>query len=170
MKSIALRLFLPTLIMLGLAGTAQAQELKIAVLDVNGALANSNAAQQIETQIMTETASDREKAQSLARELQELEQRMQRDEATLSDAEKQRIVDEHDELGVQYNYLVQKLQTLSQQRTQQFQQAYTPTLIQAIQEVVEQEGYNLVLRADAVLHFDNSTDITAKVIQRLNEL
>lgn len=166
------KFFISALVLLGLSASVSAQEssLKIAVLDVNGALLNSSAAQQIDSEILAETAEDREKLETLATEMQGLQQRVQRDEATLSDAEKKRIEDQFNELGVQYNYLAQKLQTLSQERMQQFQQAYTPALIQAIQEVVEQENYDLVLNRNAVLHYGSGTDITAKVIERLNQL
>jgi len=64
---------------------------------------------------------------------------------------------------------VQKIQTLSQERMQQFQQTYAPNLVQAISEVVEEEGFDIVLRSESALYFSNIFDITAKVTAKLNE-
>jgi outer membrane protein len=61
------------------------------------------------------------------------------------------------------------VQNLQKERLQQFQQTYAPNLVQAIQEVVEEDNYDMVLRAEAVLHFSNSFDITAKVTEKLNK-
>ena len=40
----------------------------------------------------------------------------------------------------------------------------------AIETVVREGGYNLVLNADSVAFFDNAYDITGKVTAELNEL
>jgi len=52
---------------------------------------------------------------------------------------------------------------------QQFQQTYAPNLVQAISEVVEEEGFDIVLRSESALYFSNIFDITAKVTAKLNE-
>ena len=87
----------------------------------------------------------------------------------MSEAEQRRIVGEIQELQNQYQFLVQKIQTLSQERMQQFQQTYAPNLVQAISEVVEEEGIDIVLRSESVLYFNNPYDITAQVTAKLNE-
>lgn len=151
------------------ANAAQAQDMKIAVLDVQTAMFNTERAQAIDAQIQEETAEDQERVRDLASQAQELQQQLRQDEATLSDDEKQRIAGQIEEIGVQYEYLVQKLQEVIQTRQQQFQQSYAPSLIQAISDVVEEEDYDLVLRAETALHFRSEYDITAKVTAKLNE-
>jgi len=86
----------------------------------------------------------------------------------LSESEQRRIVGELQELQNQYQFLFQKLNTLSNERRQQFQQAYSANLVQAISEVVEEGGYDLVLRAEVALYFDSAFDITARVTEKLN--
>ena len=156
---------------LALGGTsgALAQDMKVAVLDMASALFNSEAAKEIDAQMKEETGEDEQKVRELAQQIQSLQQQLQKDSAVMSDAEKRRLSGQIEEHGVQYQYLMQKLQETVQQRRQQFQQAYAPNLIQAIQEVVEEEGYDLVLRAEAVLHYRNAYDITAMVTEKLNE-
>lgn len=160
-----------TISLLGWGMTAQAQEegLKIAVLDMNAALFNTEQAKAVDEEMQTETAEDEQKVRDLATQAQNLQQRLQQDGAVMSDAERKRVNDQIQEIGVQYQFLVQKLQETLQQRRQQFQQAYAPNLIQAIQEVVEEDGYDIVLRAEVALYFNTPFDITARVTEKLNQ-
>lgn len=156
---------------LGLGGTvAMAQDsLKIAVLDMNSALFNSEVAK-VETQkIRDETAADEQKVRSLADQATALNDRLQKDGAVMSEDERRKVAGEIEELGVQYEFLVQKLQRLMQERQQAFQQAYTPNLVEAITAVIEEDGYDLVFRSEAVLHYNPGNDITARVTAKLNE-
>jgi Skp family chaperone for outer membrane proteins len=86
----------------------------------------------------------------------------------MSDDEKRKIAEQIEEIGVQYQFLVQKIQTLVEERRQQFQETYAPNLIQAITTVVEEGAYDLVLRSEAALHFRTDYDITARVTEKLN--
>ena len=86
----------------------------------------------------------------------------------MSESEQRRIVGELQELQNQYQFLVEKIQTLINQRRQQFQQTYAPNLVQAITEVVEEDNYDIVLRAETVLHWRSSYDITPRVTEKLN--
>ena len=153
----------------GMAQAADNPAPKIAVLDMARALFESEIAKEVDTQFGQQTANDQEKVRELATEAQALQQQLQQDGEAMSDAQKQELASEIESIGVQYQYLVQKLQQQQQQLQQQFQQAYAPNLIQAIQAVVEEDGYDLVLRAEAALHFRTAYDITAKVTARLNQ-
>ena len=169
MKNLFSKILVVAIIGFSFVASASAQEgIKIAVLDVQTALFNSSQAQVADTEIQAETAEDSEKVRELAEQAQALQDRLAQDAAVLSEAESKRLQDQIQEIGVQYQYLVQKLQTLVEERRQQFQQAYAPNLIQAISEVVEEEQYDIVLRAEVALHFRGSFDITAKVTEKLN--
>lgn len=169
-KSFFSRIVISSIILFASIGAAHAQGPKIAVLDMAGALLNTEQAQKVDAEIAAETAEDQKKIRDIATQAQGLQERLQKDAAVLSDAEKKKLSDEIQELGVQYQYLVQKLQATLQERRDQFQQALAPSLIQAIQAVVEEEKYDIVLRAEGVLHYGNAYDITAKVTERLNKL
>ena len=147
---------------------AQAPQ-KVAVLDMSAALFNSDKAKAVDEQLKTETSEDEQKIRNLAEEGRKLQEKMQKDGAVMSDADKRKIEDQLQEINVQYQYLVQKIQKLLEDRRQQFQQTYAPNLIQAITAVVEEESYDMVLRAEAVLHYTGTFDITAKVTEKLNK-
>ncbi len=142
---------------------------KIAVLDMAQALLNSDVAQGVEEELQSETSEDQAKVRNLAQEAQVLQEQLQADAEVMSESEQRRIIGEIQELQNQYQFLVQKIQTLSQERMQQFQQTYAPNLVQAISEVVEEEGFDIVLRSESALYFSNIFDITAKVTAKLNE-
>lgn len=143
--------------------------LKIAVLDMATALLNSEVAKGVDEELQQETAEDQEKVRNLAEQAQTLQDQLQQDAEVMSEAEQRRIVGELQELQNQYEFLVQKIQTLINQRRQQFQQTYAPNLVQAITEVVEEDNYDVVFRAEAVLHYANAINITARVTEKLNQ-
>lgn len=153
-----------------LSAGAQAQEgMKIAVLDLSAALFNSDRAKQIDAQINSETAEDQQKVRTLEGEANALQEKLTKDAAVMSDAEKRRVNEQLQELGVQYQFLVQKMETLFQERREEFQNTYAPNLIQAISAVVEEGKYDMVLRAEVVLHHASVYDITARVTEKLNQ-
>jgi len=152
------------------AGSLNAQDsgLKIAILDMSTALLNSEVAKGVEEELQAETSVDQDKIRALAEQAKKLQDQLQKDAEVLSESEQRRIVGELQELQNQYQFLFQKLNTLSNERRQQFQQAYSANLVQAISEVVEEGGYDLVLRAEVALYFDSAFDITARVTEKLN--
>jgi outer membrane protein len=164
----ALVVLLSSMLFAGFTSAQDSSDLKIAVLDMNAALFNSEVAKQVDQEVRNETADDQQKVQALAQQAQDLQDRVQKDAAVMSDAEKQKAQEQLEEIGVQYNFLVQKIQKLVQERRQQFQQSYTPNLIQAITGVIEEGGYDVVLRSEALLHFANEMDVTARVTEKLN--
>lgn len=170
MKKIASSLIVAAALALT-AGGAFAQSdsgLKIAVLNMADALLNSDVARGVEQELQTETKEDQDKLRNLATQGQQLQERLQKDGEVMSEAEQRRIVGEIQEIQNQYQFLLQKIQTLSNERRQQFQQTYAPNLVQAISEVVEEGGFDLVIRGEAALHYDNALDITARVTEKLN--
>lgn len=160
---------LSALLLAGVSSLALAQApMKVAVLDMTAALFNSDVANQVDQQVRAETSDDEQKVRGLAEEATKLQQRLQNDGSTMSDEERRKIAEQIEEIGVQYQFLVQKIQNIVQERRQQFQQTYAPNLIQAITTVVEEGGYDLVLRSEAALHFRTEYDITARVTEKLN--
>lgn len=141
---------------------------KVAVLDIGAALFNSDRAKAAEQEIQAQTSEDQTKIRSLADEAKALQEKAEKDAAVMSDEEKRKVGEQIQEIGVQYQFLVEKIQKLRQDRSQQFQQTYQPNLVQAISEIVEEGHYDLVLRSEAVIHFAGAYDITARVTEKLN--
>ena len=141
----------------------------VAILDMAAALYNSELAAAVQDQLSIETEDDSARIRELAQEGSALQERLAVDAEVLSEAEQRDILAELEEIGVQYQYLEQRVESIVEQRRAIFEQTYSSNLIQAISDVVEEEDYDMVLRAEVALFFKQTLDITAMVTAKLNE-
>lgn len=143
--------------------------LKIAVLDMAGALFNSERAKAVDAEIEQQTAEDQAKLRSIQEQATTINNKLQQDAAVMSDEEKRKAQTELQDLSVQYQAVGERVQALLQQRREQFQQQHAQALIQAIQAVIDEGKYDVVIRAEAALHYNTALDITARVTEKLNQ-
>lgn len=142
----------------------------IGIIDLEAALFNSDAARELEEQTRTEFQGDEQRLERLNGELRELIERVQRDESIMSEAEMRDANAEAQDKQVQMQVIAERLQNAWGQRQEQFIDRMRQNLGQAIEAVVEEGDYDLVLNAEAVAYFNNSYNITAQVTAKLNEL
>lgn len=153
------------------ANTAVAQTAPvIGIINLEQALFNTDAARTLEEGTRTEFAADEARLEQLSTELQAIIERAQRDESIMSESELRALNSEAEEKQVQMRLISERLQGAWQQRQQQFIDSMRERLGQAIEAVVQEGSYDLVLNAEAVAFFDNSYNITALVTAKLNEL
>ena len=69
-----------------------------------------------------------------------------------------------------YDLAVQKIQGEQQQLQQKIMQELSPTFQQALSEVVAEEKVTVLLRAESVIIANPESNLTAKVVDRLNKL
>jgi outer membrane protein len=136
----------------------------IGIINLEQALFNTDAARELETGTRSEFAADEGRLEQLNIE------RAQRDESIMSESELRALNSEAQEKQVQMQLISERLQTAWQERQQQFVETMREPLGQAIETVVQEGSYDLVLNAEAVAFFNNSYDITALVTAKLNEL
>ena len=142
----------------------------IGIINLEQALFNSEAARQLETSTRSEFANDEARLEQLNGELRALIERAQRDESIMSESEMRALNSEAEEKQLQMRLIAERLQGAWQQRQQQFIDSMRDRLGQAIEAVVAEGKYDLVLNAEAVAFFNNSYNITALVTAKLNEL
>lgn len=147
-----------------------AQTPVVGVVNLEQALFNTQAAQELQAAIEIEFREDQQRAEALNSELRALIERAQRDESIMSDAEKRRVSTDAQEKQVQLQMIAERVQAALQERNQAFIDSMRQNLGTAIETVVREGGYNIVLNADSVAFFDNAYDITGKVTAKLNEL
>jgi len=152
------------------ANSVFAQQPVVGVVNLEQALFNSQAAQELQAVIQEEFRDDQTRAEQLNSELTALVERAQRDESIMSDSEKRRVSSDAQEKQVQLQMISERVQAALQERNQAFIESMRQYLGDAIQAVVQEGGYNIVLNADSVAFFDNTYDITAMVTAKLNEL
>ncbi|MDT8428648.1 MAG: OmpH family outer membrane protein [Pseudomonadales bacterium] len=168
MKAVNFLVLLTTLIFTS-AALAQNQPV-IGIVNLEQALFNSEVAREMQAQIETEFRSDQQRADRLNTELRELVEKAQRDESIMSDAEKRELNSTAQEKQVQLQLISERVQTALQERQQRFVDSQRQNLGRAIEAVVQEGGYDLVLNAESVAFFNNSYSITALVTAKLNEL
>lgn len=142
----------------------------VGVINLEQALFNSDAARSLEENTRSEFQSDEQRLERLNTELREIIERAQRDESILSEQELRELNADAEEKQVQMQLIAERLQNAWNQRQQQFVEANRQLLGQAIEAVVEEGDYDLVLNAEAVAYFNNSYNITALVTAKINEL
>lgn len=142
----------------------------IGIINLEQALFNTDAARTLEENTRSQFRSDEERLERLNGELREIIERAQRDESILSEDELRQLNSDAEEKQVQMQVIAERLQNAWNQRQQQFIESQRQFLGQAIEAVVQEGSYDIVLNAEAVAYFNNSFDITALVTAKLNEL
>ena len=105
-----------TLMVLG--APAALAEVKIAVVDVQGAILQSEEAKRLLQQIQTEFKSEEEEIRKIQSEAAAMLQRLQKDAEVMSDVEKRRIQQQIESRNNDFVYLRQKLQRQIEERQQ----------------------------------------------------
>lgn len=162
-------LLLVTFLFAGSAAMAQAQPV-IGIVDLEQALFNSEAASQLESSTREEFRNDEQRLERLNTELRELIERAQRDESIMSEAELRNLNSDAQEKQVQMQIIAERLQGAWQERQQAFVEGMRDRLSQALDTVIREGSYDIVLNAEALVHYSSARDITALVTAKLNEL
>lgn len=162
-------LILATMLLTSSVAVAQSQP-TIGIIDLEQALFGSEAAQALEASTRSEFGNDEARLETLNTELREIIERAQRDESILSEAEMREMNSDAEEKQAQMQVIAERLQNAWQQRQQGFVERMRQSLGQAIEAVVEEGGYDVVLNAESVAYFDNAYNITALVTAKLNEM
>ncbi|KKO11909.1 hypothetical protein LCGC14_0014130 [marine sediment metagenome] len=168
MKTMNKLLIMATMLLTSSVAFAQAPT--IGIIDLEQALFGSEAAQELEANTRSEFGADEQRLERLNTELREIIERAQRDESILSEAEMRDMNSDAEEKQAQMQVIAERLQGAWQQRQQAFVERMRQSLGQAIEAVVEEGGYDVVLNAESVAYFDNAYNITTLVTAKLNEM
>lgn len=151
------------------AGVAQAQG-KTAVLNIQQAILLTDESQTRFKELRAQAAYKDNKKQldQLRKEHDDIIKKLQKDMAVMSDDQKRQQQGIIEEKRADIEHVMRKLQGAEQQLGQMLMQELAPKLQEVVTELIKTEGIGLLLNSEAVLHADNSYDITAKVTDRLN--
>jgi len=160
------------IVVFGSLSTAVFAEDKIAVIDVNRAMFASNFAQnKIKTfQESSDIVALNAKLEGSATDLKAMTEEAQAKSMTWSSEE---AADHQKKMAyarADYDLAVKKLQGESQQLEQEIPQELGQQLQEALAQVIKEEGITLLLRSESVISASPNNRITAKVVDRLNQL
>lgn len=155
---------------LALGASTALAEVKIAVVDVQRAILNSEEAQGKMQQIQDEFKGDQEEIKNLQAAAAEMLERMQKNGDVMSDAEKRKLQRKIESKNEDFVYLRKRLQKRIESRQQELFSGTDQEVQQAIEQIVLAEDYDLVIPRQAALYVADLYDITRKVTEKLNEL
>ena len=145
---------------------------KIAVIDMQQAMFASNYAQNMakEASESADFVALRAKAESSAADLQSMAKEAETKRLTWSTEEAAEHQKKMSYTKADYDLAVQKIQGEQQQLQQKIMQELTPQFQEALSEVAKGEGVTLLLRRESVIIADPKNDLTAKVVDKLNQI
>jgi outer membrane protein len=155
-----------TILLLG-AGTAAA-ELKIAVLDTQRALLESEEAQSLMASAQTDLEGDQNHVNELGLEIRGLQEQLQKDSEVMSPVEQRKRQKDLEDKQIEYQFLVNKLQKDVQDRRQELLQQMAPKIDAVLKDLIDLEGYDVILQRGNLLYANSKHDITRKVTEKLN--
>lgn len=167
----AFRALGPFVLLAGLFAAAPAQAQKIGVVNLERLVVESPQYQELAQELETEFAPKQRELLTLQQELQEKQQRYERDRSVLSDQERAAL---ERELRDGARDLQRQGQTLEEDinlRHQEEMAGVQRVVLQALQQYADSEDYDLVLTTDVrVVPFASADmDITADVLEELQD-
>ncbi len=149
------------------AGTAAA-ELKVAVLDTQRALAESEEAKALIERINRELKNEQEEVQTLGESIRKLNEKLGKDGEVMSAAEKRKAQKEIEDKQIDYQFLVNKLQKEVNDRRNELLQQMVPKVDAVLKDLIASEGYDLILERANLRYASAEHDITRRVTEKLN--
>ena len=143
-------------------------EVKIAVVDVQNAILQSEEAKRLLTQIQEEFKGEEDEIRKIQSEAAALLERMNKDADVMSDSEKRRLQQQIESMNNDFVYLRQKLQRQIEERQTELFTGIDSKVQKAIEELVLSEDYDMILPRGAVLYVTDLYNITRKVTEKLN--
>ncbi len=166
MLKIGRLILLPVLLLT--AGSAFA-EMKIAVVNVQRAIGESEEAKALIAKLESDLAPDNTAVKNLNSQINQLQEKFVKDGDVMSDPEKRKLQKEIEDKQGDYQFQVNKLQKVVNERQQDILGQMAPKLDAVLKDMIAKEQYDLVIHRQNVLYADPKHDITVQVTEALNQ-
>lgn len=153
---------------MALASFPAAAQTKIAVLDYQMALLESDAAKRYSVDAEKKFGSQLQRLKNLESEAKRLQERMQRDGDKLGQSELEKIELEFRQKAREFQVQSKELNDAKAQSDREMLEQLKPKLDKAVETVLQAGDYDLVIDRSAVIDVKPALDITRQVIERLN--
>lgn len=144
---------------------------KIAVVDLQEAILQSDAAQQALEAVRNQRdySEDKNEFDRIQSELEALVTEFQKDAAVMSQEQQVAVRKRLASKQADLEHVTGKLQQAEQQAGQAILQEMADEVQEILRDLIQSEGIGLLLQRQAVIHADPGYSITAKVTDRLNQ-
>lgn len=145
-----------------------AEGAKIAMLDREAALLASNAARVAQEKLNADMKPQRDRLDGLRNDIKAMEQRFQKEGATMSESSKKSLRDQADKKAQEFNVLIQQVQERTQQAQQDLLKRLLPSLEGILDDLRKSGGYDIILDRRSAVYVAPELDLTKRVVDRLN--
>ena len=142
---------------------------KIAVLGVQQALLASSAAADFREKLKSEFSKEDRSLLDLEKQVKAARDKITKNKDLASADELKKMKIQFQKVFTEYQRNGQALQQKRMEREQAFIQEMRPKLDKVIRELIEKEGYDVVLAKQATLFAKKEVDITPRVVELLNK-
>jgi len=158
-----------SLLLLSLGAGIAAAELKVAVLDTQRALVESEEAKVLLQQAQEELQKEEDSVRALGEEILALQEKLKTDGEVMSAIEQRKMTKDIEDKQIDYQFLVNKLQKQVNDRRQELLAQMVPKIDKVLKDLIEIEGYDMIMERGNLRYVNTKHDITRKVTERLNE-
>ncbi len=151
------------------AFSGQAMAEKIAVLGIQQALLASEAASEFRAQLQEELTEDQRQLIDLEKQAKDAQAKLQANRDLVSQEQLAQMGTQFQKVYGEYQRQGKALQQKRLKREQEFVAQMKPKLDKILKELIEAEGYDVIIAKDATLFAKKELDITAKVVEMLNK-
>lgn len=145
-----------------------AEATKVAVVDMERALFLSDATQDALKEFEKTNQADIDKLKGLQESLTDIQKKIEKEQDFMSEDDARALKNNFETKRQEYQFYGNKLQKLEQQWRQALFQKQLPDLEKTLKELIDEEGYEVVLNAQAAIYKSPSADITKLLLERLN--
>ncbi len=149
--------------------SAQAMASEVAVLDFRAALLQSEAGQEAAQGPRQQVDQMKARLDQENKALKDMVESLKRDELTLSAEDLKKRRAEVNQKQAQLRQMVAAMQQQAQQMEQQLIQQLTPQGEAALKELIKEKKLDAVISRQAAIYTNESVDITAELIEKLNK-
>jgi outer membrane protein len=150
------------------AGSAFA-EMKIAVVNVQRAIGETEEAKTFMANLEAQYKGEQDAIRTLNSEITQQQEKFVKDGEVMSEAEKRKLQKEIEDKQMDYQFRVNKLQKAVNEKQQELLGQMAPKLDAVLKDINTRDQYDLVMHRQNVLFVNPTYDITAQVTEALNQ-
>ncbi|UVE16679.1 OmpH family outer membrane protein [Pseudomonas sp. LS44] len=153
-----------------LVATPAFAEMKIAVLNYQMALLESDAAKRYAVDAEKKFGPQLNKLKTLESDAKRIQDRLVKEGEKLSQADRERMELEFKQKARDFQFQSKELNEAKAVADREMLKKLKPNLDKAVEEVIKKGGFDMVLERGAVVDVKPQYDITRQVIERMNQL
>lgn len=155
-------------ILLLAAGSALA-EMKIAVVNVQRAIGETEEAKALVAKLHTDHQAEEDALRTLNTEITQLQEKFVKDGDVMSDVEKAKMQKTVEDKQRDLQFQADKLQRIYQEKQQELLTQMAPKFEAVMKDIVARDKYNLVVHRQNVIYADPQFEITSQITEALNQ-